>query len=154
MRYTPGVCSVIVVESLIYSECIAVTAATLTSMKNIKMSGLTDKIFKLIQSLRVNEIQSASRFRVIMASNLCIGTNRPSILNQHDGTADTRSSLHSTVRLPGGHVCCVCSGASRIPQSNERFSNVYLLVFVGHYVQAFVTIVSINPHVYCRTWLP
>jgi hypothetical protein len=64
-----------ILEWLIYSKRIAVTAATLTSMKNIKMSGLMDKIFKLIQSMRIKEIQSARGFRIVMASNFCIGTD-------------------------------------------------------------------------------
>lgn len=63
-------------------KCIDITAATLSSMKSVKMVGLADKLVKLIQSLRMNELMLARGFRIVLASNLCIGnesTQAPNI---------------------------------------------------------------------------
>lgn len=62
-------------------KCIDITAAALSSLKSIKMVGLADKLVKLIQSLRINELKLASGFRIVLASNLCIGNQRTQALN-------------------------------------------------------------------------
>jgi ATP-binding cassette subfamily C (CFTR/MRP) protein 1 len=45
----------------------------LSSMKGVKMAGLTEKLTQIIQNLRITEVKSANKFRMIMAYTTTIG---------------------------------------------------------------------------------
>ncbi|KAI9167867.1 ABC multidrug transporter B [Paramyrothecium foliicola] len=51
---------------------VATTASALSSMKGIKMTGLTECISKTLQQLRVNELKVSSTFRVVLAASTTI----------------------------------------------------------------------------------
>ncbi len=52
---------------------IAATSAMLKGMKGVKMSGLTDSLSKLIAGLRVKEISTAFKYRILLLSVIVIG---------------------------------------------------------------------------------
>jgi ATP-binding cassette, subfamily C (CFTR/MRP), member 1 len=49
------------------------TASMLSSMKGIKMSGLTQTLSTVIQNLRVEEIKFASKFRTLQIALITLG---------------------------------------------------------------------------------
>ncbi|KAH8647275.1 P-loop containing nucleoside triphosphate hydrolase protein [Xylariales sp. PMI_506] len=53
---------------------VATTASTLSHMKGIKMTGLSECVEKELQSLRVRELEVSGKFRNILATSLTIAT--------------------------------------------------------------------------------
>ncbi|KAH8589323.1 P-loop containing nucleoside triphosphate hydrolase protein [Bisporella sp. PMI_857] len=51
---------------------VGITSTMLSSMKGVKMAGLTDKLASIIQTLRLDEITSASRFRWVVFYSVVI----------------------------------------------------------------------------------
>lgn len=47
-------------------ERVSTTSSVLNQIKGIKMMGLEDRIFHLIQSLRVSEVDSSKSFRLFI----------------------------------------------------------------------------------------
>lgn len=45
---------------------VGVTSTMLSSMKGVKMSGLTIKLTTMIQGLRIDEVKSAGKFRTVL----------------------------------------------------------------------------------------
>lgn len=52
---------------------VSVTSTMLSSMKGVKMAGLTAKLTTLIQSLRIDEVKSASKFRTVLTAAVTAG---------------------------------------------------------------------------------
>lgn len=50
-----------------------ITSTMLSSMKGVKMAGLTEKFAAIIQNLRVVEMLSATRFRMMMVYTVAVG---------------------------------------------------------------------------------
>ena len=55
----------------------------LSSMKGVKMAGLTDRLASIIQDLRLEEIASASGFRIVIVYSVIIGRSRVSTQTLH-----------------------------------------------------------------------
>lgn len=49
----------------------------LSSMKGVKMAGLTQKLADIIQTLRIAEVMSGQKFRIVTVWNLMIGEAKP-----------------------------------------------------------------------------
>ena len=56
---------------------ITATTAMLSSMKGVKMSGLTDTLFNTIQDLRRDELRISKKFRKILIWNMAFSTLFP-----------------------------------------------------------------------------
>lgn len=54
-------------------ERVSTTSSVLNQIKGIKMMGLEDRIFDLIQSLRVSEVDSSKSFRLFIVWMNMIG---------------------------------------------------------------------------------
>lgn len=54
-------------------ERVSTTSSVLNQIKGIKMMGLEDRIFHLIQSLRVSEVDSSKSFRLFIVWMNMIG---------------------------------------------------------------------------------
>lgn len=52
---------------------VGITATMLSSMKGVKMSGLTTRLTDLIQKLRIDEIKSGTKFRDVLVYALTLG---------------------------------------------------------------------------------
>lgn len=52
---------------------VGVTSTMITSMKGVKMSGLTERLTKYIQALRVEEIIAGTRYRMLLIYTAIIG---------------------------------------------------------------------------------
>jgi len=62
----------------------------LGAMKGVKMSGLSNAIFELIQTLRVNEIKSAAKFRSLLVWNATVCKGFPHLLLKVHGLMFTQ----------------------------------------------------------------
>lgn len=56
---------------------ISATSAMLSSMKGVKMSGLSDTLLASVQKLRVDEMRISKRFRKLLIWNMVFGESTP-----------------------------------------------------------------------------
>jgi ATP-binding cassette subfamily C (CFTR/MRP) protein 1 len=52
---------------------LGITSTMLSSMKGVKMAGLTEKLTEIIQNLRLAEIMSGYKFRMMTVWNMAFG---------------------------------------------------------------------------------
>jgi len=61
-------------------ERVGVTTEVLESMKGVKMLGLSDKVFAVVQGLRDSELEASKSFRRVQITNIVLG-ERPGMNN-------------------------------------------------------------------------
>jgi hypothetical protein len=70
----------------------------LSSMKGVKMAGLTQKLTEIIQNLRFAEVMSGHKFRMMTVWNLIFG--RPLLWNSFENSETNSHSLHASSPKP------------------------------------------------------
>lgn len=110
----------------------------LSSMKGVKMAGLTGKLTSIIQGLRLTEVKSAYKFRMILAWTSVMGEMLSFLILyfyflfflviQSDCP-----SLYTCATKPRTHICCFCGNYS---------SNQYI---TGYCENVHINISTYNP---------
>jgi len=80
---------------------LGVTSAMISAMKGVKMAGLTNKLMAIIQTLRIEEVTSAIRFRMMIVA-FVFTCRHPAPHRVIAGTDST--SFCSSVHKPNSHV--------------------------------------------------
>ena len=106
---------------------VGVVATMLASMKGLKMLGLTQKLQDLIQLLRVSEVYSGQRMRLLHLSITILG-GLSTVQAFQLTEANYYSSLHSDIDQPGPNVRCVYLRSQCERSVSRHYKNVYLYI--------------------------
>lgn len=85
----------------------ATTASTFSAIKGVKMLGLTEKLSKTIQALRLTELQSAKAFRQIKVVTAFFGICSNFDIVRTPGVTNRIDSVLTQNDFPSHHFCNV-----------------------------------------------
>lgn len=82
---------------------LGITSTMISSMKGVKMAGLTQRLTEIIQDIRIAEVVSGYKFRMMMVYNLIFGMllSRKSVKNSQTDYC----SLHASSSEPSYYLC-------------------------------------------------
>jgi hypothetical protein len=104
---------------------IAATTTMLSSMKGVKMSGLTETMSKNVHGLRMEELRISRKFRKLLIWNMGFS---PYHYQQFLGIVLTLSSIHNTCSSSNSYLCGVlCHLAQQPKWSNPGYGSGFHL---------------------------